>query len=260
MNYLCHIFLIILVASSASANLNFPDLPDKGLTEPDNNKFMDPRIGYDEFMGRVTDRDKAGRVLKIHVDNNNTKFFKAGDTVYFRVNRHSSDFPCRANVKGVEDNYFTIYVTELNTCWKDGEYFRRGHQLNFESKKLAQRVFEASKYRENLLLRKQGFLKQLSNINHFLWTYEQQKMKTAAEYDQKINELQKRKQVAVDGLLQKKQESVLLQAELMKKLDQLDESLDHYKVERGEYLVDRWNMDHNLGIDFPQRPPELKEP
>ncbi len=136
MNYLCHIFLIILVASSASANPNFPDLPDKGLTEPDNNKFMDPRIGYDEFMGRVTDRDKAGRVLKIHVDNNNTKFFKAGDTVILRVNRPSMDFPLAFDVKGVEDNYFTIYVTELNTCWKDGGTFEEGISSIFNQKSL----------------------------------------------------------------------------------------------------------------------------
>lgn len=250
-----------MVASTGLwANPNFPDLPDKGLTAPENNKFIDPRVSYDQFMGRVTDKDKTGRVLKIHVENNNTKFFKAGDVVYFRVNRHKSDLPCRGSVKGVEGDYFVIYVTDLNPCWDKDRYFPRGLQLNFESEKLAHRVFEASKYRENLLLRKEGFLKQLSNINHFLWTYDQQKMKTAAEYDERINQLQKEKQMAVDNLLQKKQESAMLQVELMKKLDQLDESLKHYKVERGEYLVDRWNMDHDLGIVFPQRPPEVKKP
>lgn len=242
------------------ANPNLPELPDKGMLGPENNNFIDPRVNYDQFMGRVSDKDDSGRVLKIHVENKNTKFFKAGDVVYFRVNRHDSDMPCRANVQGVEDDYFIIYVTDFKPCWNQSTYFPRGVQLNFNSEKLAHRVFEASKYRESLLLRKEGFLKQLSEINHFLWTYNQQKMKTAAEYDERINRLQKEKQMAVDNLLQTKQESLALQVELMKKLDQLDESLKHYKVERGEYLVDRWNMDHDLGIVFPQRPPELKKP
>lgn len=244
----------------AFGNPNFPDLPETGLAGPDNNKYMDPRISYDKFMGRVSDKDKSGRVLKIHVENNNTKFFKAGDLVYFRVNQHDSDNPCRANIQGIEENYFIIYVTDLKPCWNTERYFPRGLQLNFESEILAQRVFEASKYRESLLLRKDGFLKQLSELNHFLWTYNQQKMKVAADYDRRINELQKEKQVAVDNLIKTKQEKILLQAKLMEKLDYLDESLKHYKVERTEYLVDRWNMDHDLGFKFPQRPVKLKKP
>lgn len=248
------------MSDTALGNPAFPDLPDKGLLAPDNNKFIDPRVDYDQFMGRVTDKDKSGRVLKIKVENNNTKFFKAGDVVYFRVNKHDTELPCRSNVRGVEDNYFIIHVTDFKPCWKQDRYFPRGLQLNFKSDELANRVFEASKYREMLLLRKEGYLKQLSNINNFLWTFNQQKMKTAAEYDEKINELRKQKQLAVDNLLQTKQENLMLQVKLMKKLDQLDENLKHYKVERGEYLLDRWNLDHDLGVAFPQRPLELKNP
>lgn len=260
MNRLCHIFLLFLASAYLQANPNLPDLPDKGLLGPDNNKFMDPRVNYDRFMGRVTDKDKSGRVLKVQVESNNTKFFKAGDVVYFRVNLHDTELPCRGSVKGVEDDYFIVYVTDFAPCWNTEQYFPRGLQLNFKSNKLAERVFEASKYRETLLLRKEGYLKQLSEINNFLWTYNQQKMKTAAEYDEKINQLRKQKQLAVDNLLQTKRESLTLQVELMKKLDQLDESLEHYKVERGEYLTDRWNLDHDLGVTFPQRPLELKNP
>ena len=264
MKRLCHPFrifaLTMLVVSGALANPNFPDLPDKGLLGPDNNKFMDPRVSYDEFMGRVTDKGKNGKVLKVHAENKNTKFFKAGDPVYFRVNQHDTEMPCRATVQGVDGDYFIIHVADFSPCWESSTYFPRGVQLNFESEILAQRVFEAGKYREILLLRKDGFLKQLSEINHFLWTYKQQRMKTAAEYDERINQLRKEKQLAVDNLLKTKQESLVLQVELMKKLDRLDESLEHYKVERGEYLTDRWNMDHDLGVTFPQRPPKIKKP
>lgn len=257
-------FLIILCISFVVlCNRSFaiqavPDLPNEGVTDRSNNAFIDPKVDYENFMGRVTDKDKSGRILKIKVENNNTKFFKSGDLVYFYVNNHESDTPCRATVRAVEDFFFTVYVQDFRHCWDTSRYFPRGVQLKLESKVLAQRVFEASKYREILILRKEGFLKQLNGINHFLWTYDQQKMKTASSFDEQINELRRKKQLAIDNLLQTKQENLLIQVELQKKLDGIDESLKHYRVERQEYLLDRWDLDHDLGISFPQRPLSLK--
>jgi len=260
MKWFCHI-LFLIIALPSYATLLTPKFPDEGVTAPDNNNFIDPRVDYSKFMGRVTDKDsKTGRIVKVKVEINNTKFFKAGDIVYFRVNRHDSELPCRASIKSIEDFYFVMYVTDYDQCWGRDKYFPRGLMLNFKSNVLSQRVFEASKYRETLIERKEGFLKQLSNINHFLWTYDQQRMQTASSFDERINKLKREKQLAIDNLLQTKQENLLLQVELMKKLDNIDESMDHYRVERGEYLTDRWNMDHDLGTTFPQRPPELKKP
>ena len=255
------IFLLcisLVFSASTYAVLATPGFPDKGVVAQDNRGFIDSKVNYENFMGRVTDKDKSGRILKVQVENNNSKFFKSGDTVYFFVNQHKTEVPCRATVRSVEDFYFVIYVQELKFCWKQGKYFPRGMQLNFESKVLGQRVFEASKYREILLMRKEGYLKQLNGINNFLWTYDQQKMKTAADYDEEINALKRKKRLAIDNLLQTKQENLMLQVELQQKLDTIDESLDHYLVERQEYLTDRWNMDHDLGMPFPQRPMKLK--
>jgi hypothetical protein len=249
----------VLYSTASYSNYILPNFKDEGVTDRPNNSYIDPKVDYERFMGRVSDKDKTGRILKVNVENNNTKFFKAGDTVSFWVNQHKTSTPCLASVRNTEDFYFVIYVQDFDSCWKSGKYFPRGMQLNFKSKTLANRVFEASKFREILLLRKDGFLNQLNNINHFLWTYDQQKIKTAAEFDEEINALRRKKQMAVDNLLQTKQENLLLQVELQKKLDGLDESLTHYRVERQEYLLDRWNMDHDSGIGFPQRPMKLKK-
>jgi hypothetical protein len=254
------LFFLIIFWPKAHAVLMTPSFPPEGVTDKPNNGFIDPDINYENFMGRVSDKDQTGRILKVQVENNNTKFLKSGDTVYFYVNQHRTDMPCRATVRSVEDFYFVMYVQEFKYCWPQEKYFPRGMQLNFESKILAQRVFEASKFREILIMRKEGYLKQLNNINNFLWTYDQQKMKTASEYDEQINELQRQKRLAIDNLLQTKQESLMLQVELQKKLDTLDESLEHYNIERQEYLTDRWNMDHDTGLPMPQRPLPLKNP
>jgi hypothetical protein len=159
----------------------------------------------------------------------------------------------------VEDFHFSIYVETLSPCYSTSEYFRRGTVLHFYSKVLATRVFEASKYREQLILRKEDFLKQLNDINHFVWTFDQQKVKKASDFDEQINRLQRQKRKALDDMISEKQEKLVLQNELMKKLNELDESLKFYRVERQELLTDRWQTDHDLGLPVGQRPQKIRQ-
>lgn len=256
---LLFIISLALGPGLALANVLTPVFPNEGVMKRPNNTFIDPEIDYAVFMGRVTDKDDSGKVLKVYVENNNTKFLKTGDVLYFKVNNQDRGRFCRGNVRSVEDHFFSMYVVDFNECWKKDRYFPRGLQLNFNTPKMAQRVFEASKYRELLILRKENFLKQLNDINQFLWTFDQQKLKTAAIYDEQINELLREKQLALDNLLSRKQESLMLQTELIKKLDSLDESLDHYKVERQEHITDRWFLDHDSGLPMLRRPQKLKK-
>ena len=145
-------------------------------------------------------------------------------------------------------------MENLAPCWERERYFPRGLVLVFDSPVLADRVFEASKYRDTLILRKEDFLKQLNSINHFLWTFDQQKIKVAADYDARILELQRQKQSALDDLITQKQEQITLQNTLQQKLNEMDESLKFYRVERQELITDRWNMDHDMAL--PRTPPK----
>lgn len=250
---------LFLCLSTAHAVIVVPNLPAPGVVGPDNRGAIDPNVDYERFTGRVSDKDDSGRIFKVHVENNNTKFFRAGDEVLFKVNLKDNRDYCRAFVRSIEDFHFTIYVESLSTCYSSTDYFRRGTVLNFYSKTLALRVFEASKYREQLVLRKEDFLKQLNDINHFLWTFDQQKVKTAADYDEKINQLQREKRKALDDMITLKQERLVLQNELMRKLNELDESLSFYRVERQELMTDRWQLDHDQGLPVGQRPQEMKQ-
>jgi hypothetical protein len=163
--------LFFLLFPTAFAVVVVPNLPEEGVLGPDNRNSIDPNVDYERFSGRVSDKDDNQRIFKVHVENNNTKFFRAGDLVDFKVNLKENKNFCRGFVRSVEDFHFTIYVESLAPCYSSKEYFRRGTVLNFYSKVLALRVFEASKYREQLILRKEDFLKQLNGINHFLWTF-----------------------------------------------------------------------------------------
>lgn len=250
--------LLFFTTALTHAVVVVPNLPDEGVLDPPNRNSIDPNVDYERFSGRVSDKDDASRIFKIQVENNNTKFFRAGDQVLFKLNLKDKKEFCKGFVRSVEDFHFTIFVESLAPCYSNSEYFRRGTVLNFYSKTLALRVFEASKYREQLVLRKEDFLKQLNDINHFLWTFDQQKVKTAADYDEEINRLQREKRKALDDMITLKQERLVLQNELMKKLNELDESLLFYRVERQELMTDRWNSDHDLGLPVGQRPQQMK--
>jgi hypothetical protein len=254
-----HLVWGLFFLGTAHAVTIVPNLANEGVLDPDNRSAIDPNVDYEHFSGRVSDKDDSARIFKVNVENNNTKFFRAGDQVEFKVNLQANRDYCKAFVRNVEDFHFTIYVESLAPCYSNEEYFRRGTVLNFYSKQLALRVFEASKYREQLVVRKEDFLKQLNGINHFIWTFDQQKVKTAADYDQQINQLQREKRKALDDMITLKQERLVLQNELMKKLNELDESLLFYRVERQELMTDRWNLDHDSGLPFGQRPQDMKK-
>jgi hypothetical protein len=254
------LFLLTLSQGSGAQSISVvPNLGNQGVLGPDNKGAIDPNVDYERFSGRVSDKDDSERIFKVQVENNNTKFFRAGDKVLFKVNLKEKREYCTGYVRSVENFYFSMYVETLGPCYSSSEYFRRGTVLNFYSPILAQRVFEASKYREQLVVKKEDFLRQLNDINHFIWSFDQQKVKTAADYDQRLNELQKQKMKALDDLMALKQERLVLQNELMKKLNELDDSLKFYRVERQELMSDRWEMDHDQGLGVGQRPQEMKK-
>lgn len=255
--HFCLIFFLTLSTAYAVAIL--PNLPSEGVVGPDNRGVIDPNVDYERFTGRVTDKDDNSRVFKINVENNNTKFFRSGDPVLFKLNLKENRDYCKAFVRNVEEFHFTIYVESLAPCFSTTEYFRRGTVLNFYSKTLALRVFEASRYRDQLIVRKEDFLKQLNDINNFIWNFDQIKVKRAAEYDEEINRLIREKRKALDDMITLKQEKLVLQNELMKKLNELDESLLFYRVERQELITDRWEADHDMGLPFGQRPQKLRQ-
>lgn len=253
------LFGFFFVVAQGHAMILTPSYPKEGVLEPDNRGAINPELDYERFSGRVSDKDDSGRIFKVRVENNNTKFFRAGDLVQFKVNLQENREYCKAFVRSVEDFHFSIYVESLAPCYSTEKYFLRGTVLNFYSKALGIRTFEATKYREQLVVRKEDFLKQLNDINHFLWTFDQQKVKTAANYDEEINRLMREKRKALDDMISLKQERLNLQNELMQKLNELDESLKYYRVERQELMTDRWNSDHDEGLPFGQRPQPIKQ-
>lgn len=219
--------------------------------------FFDPKYDYSIFSGRITDRDETVSIIKVSAESRNIKFFRSGDKVQFRLPSKNGEY-CEAFVRGIEENYFVLYVKDLSPCYGTDEYFRRGTSLIFFSPKLLDRVREASIFRATLFQKKKDFLSQLNQLNHDVWNYEEQKMKVAAEYDKKIAELEKQKQLALDQHLSRKNDYVTLQRELIYRLDNIDKEIEFYRVEKEEPLFDRWHKDQDLGYPVFEKPEPLR--
>lgn len=224
--------------------------------------FYDGDRDYSRFSARVSDKDNSGTILKVSSENQNIRFFRAGDTLTFRLESSPKRgaTPCSASVRSVEEGHFVVFVKDLTPCFGDDHYFRRGAVLIVDSPDLAKRVEEASEYRVILLKRRRDFFEQLNSINQFVWSYDQQRVLVAAEYDKEILALQKAKEDALTMLVSKKQDQIRLQSELTLKLDELDRDLDFYLIKKDELLVDRWHLDHDLGLPVGRRPQDLIKP
>jgi hypothetical protein len=235
------------MANHAISYIQSPNLPDQGVLAPENNSFIDPREDYSIALGRVTDRDKTRRVLKVYFENHNVRFLQSGDKIQFKVYGKKSNRLCRSYVRTVELDYVIMEVEDFTPCWNTKQYFRRGTILQFFSPKIQQRVYEASKMREILLLKKDQFLKQLNEVNNFLHFFELEKVKKTAEYDRKIEAMKTEKIQALKDLFKEKKEKARLQAQLKLDLTDIDQSLKFYRIDRTEILKDRFQLDHDLG-------------
>lgn len=220
--------------------------------------FYDTKFDYDSFSGRVTDRDATTSVVKISSENKNTKFFRAGDLVEFKIQSTKDGDWCQGFVRSLEPDYFVMYTKDLGPCFPKEEYFRRGTALIMRSEKLGQRVREASVYRASLINKKKDFMGQLNGINNDVWNFEESKVQMAAEYDRRIVEMEKEKLRALDELLNKKNDQIKLQRELAYRLDTIDKELDFYRIEKQELIIDRWHLDKDLGYPVYDRPEEVR--
>ena len=216
--------------------------PGQGKAPP--SSHYDKEFDYSRFIGRMTDRNKPGNILKIFSKNTNVKLLRSGDPVFFKYPFGSKNY-CKGSVRNTEDHdYFVIYSHDLSPCLKKGEVvIRRGSKLHFLSPKLVTRVHQAHLRHQALLKRREQFFKQLNEINHFIWTYQQQKIKTSAKYKEEMLKLQQDEQRALEILKEKKKDGLLLQRELNKRIDKLDSDLLFYSIEKKQKIKESWKQD-----------------
>lgn len=254
---LFRLFIFSLLFSSncfsSTENRNIKS-SDSNLLDKKSDSFFDPKYDYSNTIGRVSDLSQSKNLLKIWSEDLNLRFLKDGDLLSFRLHNRESYY-CTAHVRSTQNNYLIVHVDDWSGCWDKNKYFRRGTLLKIKSGILKKRIIQASVHRRIVMKRKADFLKQMNSINNFVWNYNDEKLKLVTEYDKKIIEIKKAKEIALSRLLDKKNDYLQLQDVLRLRLDNIDNNLKFYKVDRGEQN-DRWAQDHHLGLPISRRPYE----
>ena len=221
--------------------------------------FYDPLIDYRKFSGRLTDKAENGTIFKIQVEAKNTKFFQISDVLFFNALRKKGKIPCRAYIRSIEANYITVFVKSVVNCWGSVNTFRRGSIMIFNSEILAKRIKSASSYRVALFAKKRDYIYQLNKINKSIWSYKEEQVAVAAEYDEKIIELKKRRMKALEKITLRRKNNIKVRKNLSYKVDEIGRDLDFYRVEKDQLFSERWHFDKDLGKHIYRTPSRVKK-
>ncbi|MCY4645003.1 MAG: hypothetical protein OXB88_10325 [Bacteriovoracales bacterium] len=206
-------------------------------------------IDHSRFVGRMSDRDPKKTLIKIFTENDNVRLLRTGDSVTFQIGEgENPETPsCQGFVRGAEKRYLVLYVPTLAPCFPKDFLLRRGLMMVFHSKILVQRILEASRYRKTLLAQRDDFLTQLGELNRFLWSFDQERVKSIAQLEKEILNLERKKREALELLETRRKESRELRDNLMGKLDQIGRDLDRYKIYPPPPVRPGWKAERDLG-------------
>ena len=109
--------------------------------------------------------------------------------------------------------------------------------------------------REDILLKKDAYLKQLAEANNFTWNFDLEREKMLNDFDQRLLALKNEKVNSIEDLNRKKVETVKVQGELLSEINSLEELLKFYRLDRREVLKDRFHADYDTSapVDKPAR-------
>jgi len=246
------LLLFFCFSNKTNATAYSPNLADHGVMAADFDGFLDPNFDYSFTYGRISDIEQKNLIVKIQVENDVTRFFKPGDFVQLSVRKLSKE-DCQSQVVSAEKGYFTVKLDSLTPCWKEQTYFRRGLVLEIHSTVLHLRVQQASAYRRDLLQKRDAYLKELAGVNNFFWQLANNRDKLGADYDAKIEKLKNDKTAALQKFDQDQVDKVKVQGELMSELNNLDDLLKFYRIDRREILKDRFQSDYDTSAPADQR-------
>jgi len=250
------LFLLFLHIGQVFATAYSPNLPDHGVMTADRNGFLDPNVDYSQTYGRVSDYDPALRIFKFKVENDYTRFLKPGDAIYIKPMRvGKGNQSCLARIQKTEPFYFVAEMDQWSQCLRSANDVRRGMVVLIYGDILEARVKQASKLREEILLKKDSYLKQLADANNFTWNFDLEREKLLNDFDQRLQALKNEKVNSIEALNRKKVDTTQVQGELMSEIHSLEELLKFYRLDRREILKDRFHTDYDTSapVDKPSR-------
>ncbi len=196
------------------------------------------------FVTKVKDANKKTKVLLLDSKNQNIKFFKRNDEVYF-YNELNPSFKCRGIVMKGTYSQLTLKVDEYGKCSKYVGMVK-GSYLKVQSRDLGINLKMAEEV-VDILLKKRMILKsKIYRLENQIRTQDQRKQILNSEYEAKMASLKLEWKDAIDklGLDDQDAEKEINLSKM--KLQDIDSKLKLYNVQDQKIERSKWSLKYDV--------------
>jgi hypothetical protein len=196
------------------------------------------------FSGRISKINKEISIVRVKVDFDNIKYLNPKDQIEFWDEKNSTQ-KCKSYIVARTSDYLLLKVPELNYC-QSYLYFTIGAYFKFYSEDLLNNI-KMGREVVSILLKKRVAVKgQLDGRNTEIATHIEKVNAINARYQTLKDKLDQEWKKELYALEEDKTFAVRSYKDLERRLDEIDQKLEQYKIKDENLTLDRWSLDSNL--------------
>lgn len=196
------------------------------------------------FSGRISKINSEISVVRIKVDFDNIKYINTKDKIEFWDEKNNLT-KCKGYVVGRTADYILLKVSDMNYCQKK-LYFTTGSYFKFFSEDLENNIKMGREVVGILLKKRMAVQGQLEFKNKEIQGHMDKTNAINARYQTLREKLEQEWQKELHALDEDRTFSMQSYKDLGRRLDEIDQKLEQYKLKDENLTLDRWSLDSNL--------------
>jgi hypothetical protein len=196
------------------------------------------------FSGRISRINKAINIVRVKVDFDNVKYLNPKDKVEFWDEKNNTH-KCKSYIIGRTSDYLLLKVPEFSSCEKY-LYFTSGSYFKFYSEDLLNNVTMGREVVSILLKKRLAISGKLEGRNKELTAHTDRVDAINARYQTLKDKLEQEWQKELHALDEDKTFALRSYKDLERRLDEIDQKLEQYKIKDENLTLDRWSLDSRL--------------
>lgn len=196
------------------------------------------------FSGRISKISRDISVVRIKVDFDNVKYINVKDKIEFWDEKNST-LKCKGYVIGRTADYILLKLPDMKFCEK-GLYFTTGAYFKFYSEDLQNNVKMGREVVGILIKKRMAVKGQMDVKNKEIQGHVERMNAINARYQTLREKLEQEWQKELHALDEDRTYSLRSYKDLERRLDEIDQKLEQYKIKDENLTLDRWSLDSNL--------------
>lgn len=196
------------------------------------------------FSGRISKISRDISIIRVKVDFDNVKYINVKDKIEFWDEKNST-LKCKAYVMGRTADYILLKIPDMKFCEKN-LYFTTGSYFKFFSEDLLNNVKMGREVVGILIKKRMAVKGQMEVKNKEIQSHVERINTINARYQTLRDKLEQEWQKELHSLDEDRTYSLRSYKDLERRLDEIDQKLEQYKIKDENLTLDRWSLDSNL--------------